>query len=188
LPSLGFEEMFGFASREPDPEPSVTAPTAQELAVQCRVLLGNGAPAADGSRPVLVSVQPFRGESRTPVDVCCVVDTSGSMGNEALVKAEDGNTTGHGLTVLDVVRHALKTIIRVLGDGDRLALVSFANEASKIFDLTPMTAAGRTTTENHLEDLRPQGMTNLWDGLKMGLEVLKAKKDAGSNSTRNVVH
>lgn len=127
-----------------------------------------------GGVPVMVRLTPPEGTGRVPSDVCCIVDISGSMGVEALLKTESGDSTGHGLSVLDIVKHALKTIIMNMTDVDRLALVVYSNDAKAIFGLTQMDASGRTATKMHLDDLQPAGMTNLWDGLKTGLDLLKA--------------
>jgi len=53
------------------------------------------------------------------------------------------------------------------------------NDAKTIFDLTKMDNSGRTTTEAKLDDLEPAGMTNLWDGLRTGIELLKAGQSPG---------
>ena len=49
------------------------------------------------------------------VDVCCVVDISGSMGTIAKYEGEDGTMRDDGLSLLDVVKHAVKTVPRAHG-------------------------------------------------------------------------
>lgn len=151
-------------------------PTSAETAVEVHIVPGNSSGA---DTPVMISVVPQVGTIRTPSDICCVVDVSGSMGAEAVLKTECGGSTGHGLSVLDIVKHALKTIIRNLGAQDRLALVSYSNSATTVFGLTPCNDAGRAFTEAQLASLTPAGMTNLWDGLKVSLELLKAGTQPG---------
>ena len=96
---------------------------------------------ADGF--VHVSIQPPEDTTRSPCDICCVVDTSGSMA----VQAEIQNDTNEkfGLSQLDLVKHALKTIIHSLQPQDRLALVSFANNANVLFQLTKMDEDGKSS-------------------------------------------
>merc|ERR1719311_152915 len=48
-----------------------------------------------------------------------------------------------------------------------------------VFGVTQMNEAGRQTTERKLDELIPEGMTNLWDGLKNGMELLKAAQAPG---------
>eukprot|EP00928_Gymnodinium_smaydae_P080587 TRINITY_DN64255_c0_g1_i1.p1 TRINITY_DN64255_c0_g1~~TRINITY_DN64255_c0_g1_i1.p1 ORF type:complete len:677 (+),score=76.31 TRINITY_DN64255_c0_g1_i1:91-2121(+) len=143
---------------------------------QVRIVPGNP---EDGVTPVLVSVVPSAGTARTPVDICCVVDISGSMGNEAVLKNGDNETANSILTVLAVVKHATRTIMHNLGAEDRLALVTYSNNAEIVFGLTPCDAGGRRTMEGKIDALTAYGMTNLWDGLKVGLETLKAGEGPG---------
>ena len=61
------------------------------------------------------------GMARAALDICCVIDVSGSMGSEATIPADP--TTGApaestGLSVLDVVKHALRTIASTLQPGE----------------------------------------------------------------------
>lgn len=159
---------------------NVAAPSQQEQQVSLSIAPGQDLEATGGTDvPIMVSVTPPDGATRCPVDICCVVDVSGSMGTEAMLKGEDGSEVGHGLSVLDIVKHALKTIIHNLGDTDRLALVAYSNDAKIIFNLTEMTHNGRIVTERHLNELTPSGMTNLWDGLKNGMDVLSQGSGEG---------
>jgi len=130
---------------------------------------------------LLVTLRTPEGSTRAPSDICCVVDVSGSMGTEAMVQTEAGMQSGHGLSVLDIVKHSLKTIIRILQKEDRLALVSYSNDAKTIFDLETMNEDGRKKTEEKLDELVPAGMTNLWDGLKTGVELLERGRGRGSH-------
>lgn len=160
-------------------------PTADETGVQVSIAPGKEVNSdearTDAGIPVMIEIaraSRTRG-SRTPTDICCVVDVSGSMGSEAMLKAESGEMSGHGLSVLDVVKHALKSFIHTLAEGDRLALVSYSTDATKILALTDMTSNGRTAAENCLNQLVPAGMTNLWDGLKTAFEVLQTGQRPG---------
>lgn len=154
---------------------SLSTPTPEEVTVPLTIIPGDDLArgASDAGIPVMVSAEPPPGTLRTPSDICCVVDVSGSMGSEATVATESGSTTGHGLSVLDIVKHALQTIIRTLEDSDRLALVAYSDDATTVFGVTEMNEAGRRSTEQKLAELTPAGMTNLWGGLKVGMDLLK---------------
>jgi len=141
------------------------------MATGVDVTFMRGAPAADATN-IMVRLKPpdgIVGRARTPVDLCCIVDVSGSMGNEVLVQGAEAL----GLSLLDVVKHAITTVIELLQDGDRFALVAFSNDSETIFDLTPMDAPGKANTKERLKAMNPSGMTNLWNGLKTGMEILK---------------
>jgi Mg-chelatase subunit ChlD len=115
----------------------------------------------------VISVIPPVGELRVPSDIVIVVDVSGSMGNEASATGVESS----GLNILDIVKHAVKTIINVLNDHDRLSVISYSDNAATIFDLTAMDAAGKANALRLTSLLEPGGMTNLWDGLHTGMEV-----------------
>lgn len=128
-----------------------------------------------------ISILPPLDKTRSPCDICCVVDTSGSMAVQAEIQ-NDSNEK-FGLSQLDLVKHALKTIIHSLQSQDRLALVSFANNATVLFELTKMDADGKSSALAALARLDDNGQTNLWDGLRSGLEVLsKGQRAVGSNA------
>ena len=116
---------------------------------------------------VLEAVAPER-DSRVPVDVICVVDVSGSMGTEAKSGEES-----HGLSLLDIVKHAVRVVIGLLGDGDRLALVTYSNSATTVFELTSMNEAGKDGAKTALDTMNPYGGTNIWDGVKTAMDIVR---------------
>ena len=113
-------------------------------------------------RKVMLSIEPSESLVRTPVDVACVIDISGSMG----FKAEIPNGESSGLTVLCIVKHAVKTIIKSMNPNDRLAIVSFSNTAETVIPLTSMDSNGQTLAITALEQLHPTNSTNLWSGIR----------------------
>ena len=118
---------------------------------------------------VMVSTYAPSIKERVPSDIVLVVDVSGSMGNDATTQGVEYS----GLCLLDIVKHAVKTVIATLNDKDRLALVSYSNSAAVVFDLMTMDAVGKENAISMLDRLKTGGMTNLWDGLKNGLDILK---------------
>ena len=56
---------------------------------------------------------------RTPIDICCVLDVSGSMAARAKLKSDSDGLFADGLecTVLDVVKHSVRTIITSMQEG-----------------------------------------------------------------------
>jgi hypothetical protein len=126
-----------------------TLPRASQMEVTSSELtvLGNY---AEGF--VHISIQPPADTTRSPCDICCVVDTSGSMSVQAEIQNEANEK--FGLSQLDLVKHALKTIIHSLLPQDRLALVSFASSARVLFQLTEMTEDGKSSAFAALERLK----------------------------------
>ena len=95
------------------------------------------------------AVPPNATRTRASLDICCVIDVSGSMDASAPAPGDAGSRESAGLTVLDIVRHSLKTIITTMKEGgyyhsslfmtvhdrteinidDRIALVTFSDRA-----------------------------------------------------------
>lgn len=96
---------------------------------------------------------------RVPIDVCCVIDVSGSMGEDA--KFQDPNdetkTRSEGMSVLDIVKHAVKTVIHTLTDKDRLSIVAFDSNSQLHYSLSEMNAGGKSQAVLAVEGLRPLG-------------------------------
>lgn len=122
---------------------------------------------------VLVSIKPPVGTTRSPLDICCVVDVSGSMGEEATLQNDQGKKEAHGLSLLDVVKHAVKTIVAALGPQDRLSIVKYSSDAEVVVPLTHMNEQEKKKILKQVEVLHTEGSTNLWDGLHKGLEMLR---------------
>jgi len=81
---------------------------------------------------------------RAPVDVCCCIDVSGSMGTMA--EYEDvatGRMTNDGMDLLDIVKHACKAAMFSLDEFDRFSLVTFDHGSETRFPLTTMTDANK---------------------------------------------
>jgi adenylate kinase len=161
----------------PEPEAAAAGGGGAEAAVErvevSIVLSGDGEGDASGVQHVVVNVTVDEALHREPIDICCVIDVSGSMGEEATHEAPDGTIQSDGLSILDLVKHAVKTMAHMMEPEDRLALVAFSNTATMLLPPTPMGDAGRANALLAVESLLPDGATNLWDGLKTGLDCLR---------------
>ena len=123
-------------------------------------------------------------ESRLPIKVALVIDTSYSMDERVESIDESGNSnTNDGLSILDIVKHASKTIINSLGVGDQVALVKYSTEGIVISTFTSMNDSGKTELISKVNDLRTDGQTNIWDGLYKSLELF----NDGSNNTYSTI-
>ena len=98
-----------------------------------------------------ISIQPSLDESRSPCDICCVVDTSGSMTDRAEIQNDKNEQ--YGLSQLDLVKHAIKTIIHSLQAQDRLSIVSFSDNATILLQLTKMDDEGQKIALDAVEKL-----------------------------------
>lgn len=86
-----------------------------------------------------------------PVDLCAVVDVSGSMCTEASLKNEQGKSEAHGLCLLDIVKHAVRTIGCVLNENDRLSIVSYSDQAKCEMPLVAMDKSGKVRDDGARE-------------------------------------
>lgn len=122
--------------------------------------------------PVLVSVNVPEGNKRMPCDICCVIDISWSMSMEATVQSAGGKAESDGLSMLDIAKHAVRTIMHTLNDQDRLAIVQFAREAETVLELTPMDEDGRKKADEMLDSIGFGPGTAVWQGLTRAFEAL----------------
>ncbi|KAJ3114419.1 hypothetical protein HK098_007374, partial [Nowakowskiella sp. JEL0407] len=118
-------------------------------------------------KDVLVKIIPpnFPTTHRAPVDIRAVIDISGSMG-----EAASGGRQDSELSILDVVKHAMRTIIARFQPDDRFSVISFSNDAAVEFPMYKMTDENKAKAVEVIESLTPSPITstNLWSGLSLG--------------------
>lgn len=78
---------------------------------------------------------------------------------------------------MDLVKHAVKTIIHILKPSDRISIIRYDDNAEVLLDLTNVDANGKANALKKVEDLYLGGCTNLWDGLYTGMEVMRKCKN-----------
>ena len=106
-------------------------------------------------------------------DIIIVIDTSGSTGITAETKDASGSIEKTNLSLLDLIKHCIKTIIETATEHDRICLINFNHEANKILELTHMNILGKKVANEELDKLISDGQTNLWDGLHEGLKTVR---------------
>lgn len=130
------------------------------LKTQCEFpALGRGA--SRDKFAVLVHVRAPADVARAPLDLVTVLDVSGSM---------DGQK-------LELLKQAMIFVIDQLGPDDRLSMVSFSGEATRLIPLTRMTVAGKGRAKLAVEGMvvRWTG-TNIGEGLRVGAQVLAGRR------------
>lgn len=129
----------------------------------------------DDSDPAetVIKIVP-NGAQRPPVDICIVIDVSGSMScGTSMVNETTGEKESSQLSVLDIVKHGVKAVIAVLDKNDRVSLVKYSDSGEVIFPLERVTTASKYRISKILDDQGTEGCTNLWDGLHTGLQELR---------------
>ena len=129
--------------------PLVTASATTELGLRIRIV---GRPLPDESRP--------------PINLGLVVDTSGSMEGKAI----------------EAVRASAKALVSKLRDGDRLSIIAFHSRADILVNSQSVTAESRKAIDTAINTIRARGTTDLAAGLAAGLsQVVSFRMPAGIN-------
>lgn len=98
---------------------------------------------------------------KNPIDVVCVLDTSGSMQMDSK---------------LTYLKKAMDFIIDTLQDGDRLSVVDFNSSAATLHGLVCMTAANKVNAKSFVSQLNAGGGTDIMSGMQEGWRVLTNRR------------
>ncbi|MFT6398594.1 MAG: Ca-activated chloride channel family protein [Bradymonadia bacterium] len=101
--------------------------------------------------------------NRPPLSLTVVVDVSGSM---------------NGAGKMGYVRDGLDIMVDSLRDGDRIAIVTYSDDAETVLPMTEV-ALNRGDLRAVVASLATEGSTNLFAGLNMGYEIAHAEYDSG---------
>ncbi|RSL91702.1 hypothetical protein CDV31_015414 [Fusarium ambrosium] len=130
---------------------------------------------------LIVKIQPPTAPSteipHVPCDIVLVIDVSGSMAGAAPVPGEETNEST-GLSILDLTKHAARTIIETMNEGDRLGIVTFASKAKVVQPLLSMTSENKERSRENVTSMRPIDATNLWHGMLEGIKLFKNVKSS----------
>ncbi len=110
--------------------------------------------------------------------ICMFYYRNDLVGGEATLATATGAKESHGLSLLDIVKHAVRTVAHSLTQDDRLAVVVYATAARVLFPLKTMDAAGKAEAERLIATLNPEDTTNIWDGLIKAIDELNANSVA----------
>ena len=100
-----------------------------------------------------VSVKAKNVDECPPIDIVALVDRSGSMAEECIAKDDRGKKMENGFSVLDIVKHAIKTVIMTLRPCDRLSIILFDHDVEVLFTLSEMTIKGQKMAINLTETI-----------------------------------
>ena len=103
------------------------------------------------------------------------------MGAECSAQGEDGLEKRNGFSVMDIVKHSLKTLIKTLRPQDRLALVVFDHEVEILFTLSEMTEQGQLMATEITNTIVDNGQTNIYHALVQALEIIEKRDDNRRN-------
>lgn len=114
---------------------------------------------------------------RAPCDIVLVIDVSASMASEAPAP-DDANQTkeDYGLSILDLTKHAARTILETLDERDRLGIVAYSADARVVQPLEKMTKGYKHEAAENIDGLEPQASTNMWHGITTAINMFDDKE------------
>lgn len=135
----------------------------------------------DNNTILNVSVVPIEGKMEVPNDIVVVIDVSGSMSSPAYIE-QDKKQVDVGFTILDITKHAIKTVIESLNTNDRISIITFSDVAKVICGMTEVTSSNKAYLKTLVSNLRTEGCTNVWAGLNVGLKQFTENKNYHNKS------
>ncbi len=115
-----------------------------------------------------VKIKTTEESKRKPSVFIFVIDVSGSMNTEASTPNQQTGESD-GFSRLDLVKHSVRTVIEVLNEQDSICLITFSDDAKVVLDITKTNEFGKSRAIQVLENIKTEGMTNIWDGLRVAL-------------------
>jgi hypothetical protein len=124
-----------------------------------------------GSERMALSISaPDSGKS-LPQDKIIVIDKSGSMSSDATPGLPESERDG--ISILDLIIHCIKVLIKCLDSQDRICIICF-DEAAKVYQpMIYMTDANKEDLLIKMNLMQTGGGTKIWSGIKTGLDTLK---------------
>ena len=124
--------------------------------------------------------------------IVAVIDTSGSMAESA---TQNADAEGLNFTRMQLVKHSLHTIAGICSkqsgqsgsNGVSMALISFDSSARRVLPSTPVTPTTLSGIDSAIDQLNPGGATNVWDGLRVALDEIRAYRSRKPNSVVSVL-
>ncbi|CAD8192542.1 unnamed protein product [Paramecium octaurelia] len=113
--------------------------------------------------PVILQVQAIKSQmkhAKANIDLVCVVDVSGSM---------EGNK-------ISLVKDSLRYIQKILNPNDRIALVTFGTYSGINLPWTLNKPENKQKIKDAIIGMTIRDSTNIADGVKLGLRMIKERK------------
>jgi Mg-chelatase subunit ChlD len=125
-------------------------------------------PLEDGNKLLHIQVKaPIDGEEEG-ADYILGIDESGSMNSVVWVAVDKARM---GATRCGLVAHVIRTMVAMMTEKDRVAIVSFNDVAKIRLELTAMTADGKVRLNHVLDGIYPDHSTNIYGAIEKMAEI-----------------
>ena len=111
------------------------------------------------------------------------LDTSISMSSEASIVSSTGIRETHGLTQLDIAKHALVTVVHAMTVDQMFGLVTFSTTATTVLPMTRMNTEGKKKALSVLKTINVEGSTNIWEGIRQASRLVDSPLTPLVNNT-----
>ena len=111
------------------------------------------------------------------------LDTSISMSSEASIVSSTGVRETHGLTQLDIAKHALVTVVHAMTSDQMFGLVTFSTTATTVLPMTRMNTEGKKKALAALKTIKVEGSTNIWEGIRQASRLVDSPLTLLVNNT-----
>jgi Mg-chelatase subunit ChlD len=99
-------------------------------------------------------------ENKTPLDVVCVLDNSGSMSGSKI----------------ENLKRAMEFVVSTLGEKDRLSIVTFNSSATVLQGMWKMGEGRKEASRTIVRSISAGGGTDIYRGMQQGWQVLQNRK------------
>ena len=140
-------------------------------------------PKNEKSSYINIKLKPKNPNKRNPLLLIAMLDISSSMNEDACKDVKEMEDLS--FSRLQLVLHSINTIISSLENDDLLCLITFNNRGEIILDPINMDEDGKKTSFKTIKKIIPKGATNIWDALRIGINV--AKKYSETNYNTNLL-
>jgi len=122
------------------------------------------------------------GEIITTLMLVGSLDTSISMSSEASIVNSTGVRETHGLTQLDIAKHALVTVVHAMTADQMFGLVTFSTDATTVLPMTRMNTEGKKKALDVLKTINVEGSTNIWEGIRQASRLVDSPLTLPTNT------
>lgn len=128
---------------------------------------------------ILIKIHSSETEEEDKQDIIVCLDNSGSMATGV----DKPGSEQTGLSIMDIVKHGVKTVINTCNVNQRIGITSFSYEGEIRCPLTQANESGKMKLLKSLDDIIPDGTTNLYDGIIKSWDILESRNKKNIKST-----